>query len=133
MHTELTIRRSRARNFVRFVPLSICIIDLTISPVHQLKIARPTVLFAHPDNVPIALDTIGQLGLSRSQLVLLEDASAARDASALPTVHSLIHDSEHDKFAPYVEHRFEAGEARTAVAFLCFSSGTTGLPKVRGF
>lgn len=106
---------------------------LTISAVHQLKIARPTVLFAHPDNLPIALDTIGQLGLSQPQLVLLEDASAARGTAALPTVDSLIHDAEHDKFAPYVEHRFKAGEARTAVAFLCFSSGTTGLPKVRDF
>lgn len=102
-------------------------ITLTRPTVHQVKIARPTLMFAHPDNVSTALDTISISGLSQSRLILIEGPSAVN--GTLPTVESLLR--EHENFPPYDERRFKAGEARTTIAFLCFSSGTTGLPKAR--
>jgi 4-coumarate--CoA ligase len=71
---------------------------------------------------------MAKIGLSQSRLVLIEGPAESGDG-VLPTIEKLMH--MHEQHASYVEHTFKPGEAKTAVAFLCFSSGTTGNPKVR--
>lgn len=66
-----------------------------------------------------------RLEIAPDRLVLLE-GHLAPDV-ALPSIGTLI--DEHEKYPPYTEHCFKPGEAKTAVAFLYFSSGTTGNPK----
>ena len=65
-------------------------------------------------------------GIPENRLVLL-DGHLAPDAP-FPSIESLI--GEHERHAPYIERKFKPGEAKTAIALLCFSSGTTGNPKV---
>lgn len=95
--------------------------DLTT--VHQVKIAEPVLLVAHPENLSTALDVMKKAGLSEDRLILIE----APDSS-IPTVASLLEAS--GSYPPLVEPQFKEGEAKSTLAFLCFSSGTTGLPKV---
>ena len=64
--------------------------------------------------------------IPESRLVLLDDHRAPE--APLPSVDSLI--AEHERHAPYAERKFKPGEGKTTIAFLCFSSGTTGNPKV---
>ena len=65
-------------------------------------------------------------GLSQDRLILL-DAHLVPN-STLQTIESLI--SEYNTYSPILEYSLKEGEAKTKIAFLCFSSGTTGLPKV---
>ena len=64
--------------------------------------------------------------IPQHRLVLLDGHLAPTAPS--PSIESLI--EERGSHPPYVEHTFKPGEAKTAIAFLCFSSGTTGNPKV---
>ena len=60
-------------------------------------------------------------------LLVLVDGHLAPEAP-FPSLESLV--QEHDRYSPYVEYKLKPGEGKTAIAFLCFSSGTTGNPKV---
>ncbi|KAI0762225.1 phenylacetyl-CoA ligase [Fomes fomentarius] len=93
--------------------------------VHQLKIARPALLVTHPGVLTSATTAAKRLEIAADRLVLLE-GHLAPDV-ALPSIGTLI--NEHEKYPPYAEHCIKPGEAKTAVAFLYFSSGTTGNPK----
>lgn len=46
-----------------------------------------------------------------------------------PTLSSLI-SAESPTGSPFVDRKLDSGEAKKKIAFLCFSSGTTGKPKV---
>lgn len=102
--------------------------DHSVSTVHQLKIVRPTLLVAHRDNLTAARTATATVGIPESQIILLQGSDGDQGESH-PVVESLI--QEHEGFAPYAEWMFRSGEAKTTTAFLCFSSGTTGFPKVR--
>lgn len=79
----------------------------------------------HPGVLTSAATAAKRLEIAPDRLVLLE-GHLAPDV-ALPSIGTLI--DEHEKYPPYAEHCFKPGEAKTAVAFLYFSSGTTGNPK----
>ena len=72
---------------------------------------------------------MGDIGLPKDRMVLV-DGHLAPDTAAT-SVEDLL--QSHRIYDCYVEHRLLAGQAKTTVAFLCFSSGTTGEPKVRTF
>ncbi|KAI1782591.1 hypothetical protein LXA43DRAFT_1068509 [Ganoderma leucocontextum] len=92
---------------------------------YQLGITESSLVVAYPSNLQVALSAMKACRIPETSLVLL-DGHLAPDAP-FPSIESLI--EEHESHAPYVEHKFKPGEAKTAVAFLCFSSGTTGNPK----
>ncbi|KAI0711319.1 phenylacetyl-CoA ligase [Earliella scabrosa] len=93
--------------------------------VHQLKIAEPSLLIGYPDNMRTALGAMGDIGLSKDRMVLV-DGHLAPDTAAT-SVEDLL--QSHRIYDGYVEHRLLGGQAKTTIAFLCFSSGTTGEPK----
>ena len=73
----------------------------------------------------------------------LDTALAAAQAAGLPSEHVITFDESNQMTVDtliqrglrsepnFVERRLRKGEAKTKVAFLSFSSGTTGKPKVR--
>ena len=93
--------------------------------MHQLRIAEPKLLVAHPENLRTTLDAMRELGIPEERVVLLEGNPAPHPH---PSIDQLV--QSHDKYREYAEHRLRPGEAKKTIAFLCFSSGTTGLPKV---
>ena len=74
-----------------------------------------------------ALGAMRDIGLAKDRMVLV-DGHLAPDTAAT-SVEDLL--QSHRIYDGYVEHRLLAGQAKTTIAFLCFSSGTTGEPKVR--
>ncbi len=92
-----------------------------------MRIAEPVLLVAHPENLTVALDAMKKVGLAQERLVLL-DGNLAPEAP-FPSVDTLI--ESHSQYPQYTEHKLKAGEAKNAIAFFCYSSGTTGPPKVR--
>ena len=83
-------------------------------------------MIAYPGNLQVALSAMKARNIPTQRLVLLDGHFSPE--VPFPSIQNLI--EEHESHPPYAEHAFKPGEARTAIAFLCFSSGTTGNPKV---
>jgi 4-coumarate--CoA ligase len=64
--------------------------------------------------------------ISEDRIILFDQPNTS---SRLPTVQDLI-DTGLRRDATFIERRLAPGEAKTKIAFLSFSSGTTGRPKV---
>ncbi|KAH8992514.1 amp dependent CoA ligase [Lactarius akahatsu] len=74
---------------------------------HQITTAKASILIAHPDSLKVALLAAHNAGIPPDRLI----------------TYGLAHQ-------PYfVERALRPGEGRTKIAFLSFSSGTTGKPK----
>lgn len=96
---------------------------LTLVTVHFLDLAKPKLLIVHAKNFGVALEAASGAGLEESRIVVI-----ASTVPAATSFDSLITDGE--KLPAYVEPRLSAGENKSRIAFLVFSSGTSGLPKV---
>ncbi|KAI0943151.1 hypothetical protein AcV7_002378 [Taiwanofungus camphoratus] len=96
---------------------------------HQLAATKTKLLIVHPWSHAVALAAAQAVGLSPDRIVLfapLADLPSSRTSH--PTVDELV--AEGLAQPPrFVERRLAPGEARTKLAFLSFSSGTTGKPK----
>ncbi|KAG5647553.1 hypothetical protein DXG03_008906 [Asterophora parasitica] len=93
--------------------------------VHQLRTTKAALLITHPAFLDTAQAAAKEVGLSEDRIVFFEPVSS-------PTPHTNLEELiNHGISTPrtYTERRFKAGEAKTTVAFLSFSSGTTGKPK----
>lgn len=96
-------------------------------PEHQFRIANPKLIVAHPltiQNVRAALSNLGQT--VDADIILIK----SYPGSGLRTLDGVI-DEATVKGLTARPLRLLAGESKTKMAFLCFSSGTTGKPKVR--
>lgn len=82
----------------------------------------------HPDSLDIALSAARAAGVP-SESVVLFDGSSPVPANRL-TVGDLITRGLSSSDDNFVEKRLGPGEGKTKLAFLSFSSGTTGRPKV---
>ncbi|KAH9946890.1 hypothetical protein B0H21DRAFT_822385 [Amylocystis lapponica] len=93
---------------------------------YQLSTTKTKVIVTGAGSYPIALDAARKVGLPLDRVVLfdlLPDGS-----KPCPTVSELV--SEGYVAPPsFVERHLNPGEGRTKLAFLSFSSGTTGKPK----
>jgi acyl-coenzyme A synthetase/AMP-(fatty) acid ligase len=75
------------------------------------------------------MEAAKQSGIPHDRLVLLDGSERVIPNFSGNNIHNLI---EHglSQEPNFVERRLEPGEAKTKVALLLFSSGTTGKPKV---
>ena len=91
--------------------------------------AKATVLIVHPDALESALVAAQQVGIPFDRVIPLDTIRGPRSSVVAPDLHQLItYGLAHPP--NFVERRLRPGEGKTKVAFLSFSSGTTGKPKV---
>ncbi|GAA5835124.1 hypothetical protein JCM3766R1_006874 [Sporobolomyces carnicolor] len=85
-------------------------------------------LLCHPDSIVEAVKACEQVKLDSRIIVLMKAGSSDNEvAKGFPTLDDIVEESKHDALPPRV--KVAKDEARTKLAFLSFSSGTTGLPK----
>lgn len=91
--------------------------------VHQLKLSKSKFLLTHPMFIKAALEAASQAGIAPANIFLISKAENLFHVN----VPDLV---EIGKTAPeIVPLRLSPTEAKTKIAFLNFSSGTSGLPK----
>ncbi|KAF4255143.1 hypothetical protein KXW98_009382 [Aspergillus fumigatus] len=98
---------------------------------HQLLDSKAKALFTCAPLLPTSLEAAAMVGLPKDRIYLLEvppQAGGGKEAGlGFKTVSQLI---EKGKLLPKVERlNWSAGEGARRTAFLCYSSGTSGLPK----
>lgn len=108
--------------------------DRKLTPViaYQLDILLPKLIFVHHSLVKIAiaaLDTVESARMPLKNIVILGSAKGSQSLTGFTTFDDLVSYGRGQRSIEW--RKFRAGEARTAPAFLCWSSGTTGNPKVR--
>lgn len=94
---------------------------------YQLSVTRAKVVIAHPACLSTARDAVRAYGIPYDSLIVL-DSSTDSNEHSFPTIGKLIQFGA-SKGENYKAISFKPGEAKAAVAFLSFSSGTTGKPK----
>lgn len=96
--------------------------------MHQLKSTGAKLIISHSSGLAVAEAAARTVGLPAERIVLV-DKTLGQAAS-----HAAVPDLVQEGLkAPksYTERKLKPGEGKTKIAFLNFSSGTTGLPKVR--
>ena len=78
----------------------------------------------HSNSLQTAISAAKTAGIPLDRVVVLDSLHSLTHA----TINELIA-TGCTKPAAFIERRLKAGEARTKLALLCFSSGTTGKPK----
>ncbi|KAI4175363.1 MAG: hypothetical protein LQ343_001738 [Gyalolechia ehrenbergii] len=98
---------------------------------HQLRSSGSTALFTCQPLLPLALEAASKCNIPTSRVFVLEVPKELTGGQALPkeikTVNQLIEEGAH---LPEVEElKWDNGQGARQTAFLCYSSGTSGLPK----
>ncbi|KAF9474156.1 phenylacetyl-CoA ligase [Pholiota conissans] len=102
---------------------------MTNELLYQLQETKASILITHPESLPIALEAAKQAGLPLNRIILFDVQGIPEAVRAKhETVSSLLEFGLRNKTL-YVERRLRPGEGKTKLAFLSFSSGTTGRPK----
>ncbi|KAL6309430.1 phenylacetyl-CoA ligase [Sparassis latifolia] len=91
---------------------------------YQISATHAKLMVVHPWSYTVGLEAARKAGLAEDCIVLLDPLAGV----SYPTVHELIADGLATP-SSFVERRLNPGENRTKLAFLSFSSGTTGRPK----
>jgi 4-coumarate--CoA ligase len=78
------------------------------------------------DNLPTALTATALIERPKTPIILI-DAHRSPKKLPYPSLEDLVEEGQ--SLSPFIEPRLKSGEAKTKIAFLCFSSGTTGKPK----
>ncbi|KAF8906888.1 hypothetical protein CPB85DRAFT_1312678 [Mucidula mucida] len=104
----------------------------TISPTYssselvvQLRLVRPSLLIVHADCLPLVLASFTQFPQER--MIVIEAPTSTGTKVKYRSLQSVMH--EGSRMPPAVERTLAEDEAKTAIAFLAPSSGTTGFPK----
>ncbi|KIJ47857.1 hypothetical protein M422DRAFT_777999 [Sphaerobolus stellatus SS14] len=95
--------------------------------VYQLEIVRPTLIIAYSENVGTALKGAGSINLSADRIVTVDSMQTSNESALVPSLPDLL--AKESPVLQFSGHKLGPGEAKKAIAFLCFSSGTTGKPK----
>jgi len=94
-----------------------------------MKTAQVTYLIAHTSLLSVALDAARLIGMPKSRIILLDEARS----TMLEGPHdffSLVDIGSRNEAPSFQERQLGVGEGNKRIALLCWSSGTTGLPKV---
>ncbi|KAI0275161.1 amp dependent CoA ligase [Gloeopeniophorella convolvens] len=95
---------------------------------YQITTATATSIIVHPDSLAVAAEAAKLAGVSFSRIVPLDSVHGLKPNGVGPDLHELIaYGLSHG--ANFVERKLNPGEGRRKIAFLSFSSGTTGRPK----
>jgi ribosome assembly protein SQT1 len=98
--------------------------------VHQLKSSGSKALFTCVPLLSLALEAAAESGIPRNRVYLLalpkEATGGVSAPSDIKTVDQLIEDGA--KFPALEKLKWEKGQGARQTAFLCYSSGTSGLP-----
>ncbi|KAG8960122.1 hypothetical protein FRC05_007047 [Tulasnella sp. 425] len=100
---------------------------------YQIDAAKATLLIVHPTCLQVGLAAARASGLSADRVILMAPPTSSPTNSnmALPTVEELVQEGLRLPLPPaFVEKRLTPGESQRKIAFLSFSSGTTGKPKL---
>jgi 4-coumarate--CoA ligase len=95
---------------------------------YQLSTVKTSLLLVHSDVLDTAQAAAKKASLSIGRVVLFE-----RLPNSIPALHTTFQELITEglsKDPSFVERRLGPGKAKTKLAALCFSSGTTGRPKV---
>ncbi|MCJ1276684.1 hypothetical protein MMC21_004491 [Puttea exsequens] len=99
--------------------------------LHQLKSSGSKALFTCLPLLPLALEAANKSGISRNNVYILplpkEAVGSAVPPPGLKTVDDLI--QQGTNIPPLEELKWAKGQGARQTAFLCYSSGTSGLPK----
>ncbi|PSR80534.1 4-coumarate-CoA ligase [Coniella lustricola] len=127
-----------ALNNIDFMTVSHAILRLNgvVSPynieelTHQLRTSRCKALFTVAPLLPVAVPAANAAGISRDRIFIIEmtaDQSLVETRLGFKTVEQLLQRGEILKELPPI--LWEQGQGARQTAFLCYSSGTSGLPK----
>lgn len=97
---------------------------------HQLKSSGSKALFTCLPLLSVALEAASKCGIPKNRIYMLnlpKEATGAKDAPReFKTVDRLIEEGQN---LPRLEDlKWEKGQGARQTAFLCYSSGTSGLP-----
>ena len=95
---------------------------------YQLSITKAFVVIVHPSSLRTALEATRQSGVAADHIILIDELKS-KSPVPFPTISNLVKDGLSEPLS-FKERRLSPGEGKTKVAFLSFSSGTTGKPKV---
>lgn len=95
---------------------------------YQIQATKASVIITHPESLPVALSATRATNLPAECIILFDVDSASYGPQT--TVQSVIDEGLANP-STFQERVLRPGEGKTKVAFLNFSSGTTGRPKVR--
>lgn len=95
---------------------------------YQLTTVKTAILFAHHAVAETAIQAAKLAGIPSNRVIVFGSGSKAGKLPNI-TIQELIHQGL-TKNPSFRERQLVPGESRTKLAFLCFSSGTTGKPKV---
>ena len=97
---------------------------------YQLQKTGSRLLFSSIDSLPTARAAADSFGLSHDRIVSFSDVDAnGKACKPYSSLRELIIEGMGRERA-FEEKILSPGEAKTTIALLCFSSGTTGRPKV---
>lgn len=95
---------------------------------HQLQLSKSCLMFVHSTCLGNAIEAAKLVGMETGRIVLLDGAGG--ENKGIRTLESLIQEGlAHEP--SFIERKLQPGESKTKLSYLCFSSGTTGKPKVR--
>ncbi|TFK36899.1 amp dependent CoA ligase [Crucibulum laeve] len=94
--------------------------------IHQLNLTKSVMMIIHPSSLGTALKAAEAVGLAEDRIITFNQIDGLVNSTA--TVDELIAFGLNEK-VEYKAQRLEPGEGKTKLAFLSFSSGTTGRPK----
>ncbi|KAJ7768281.1 acetyl-CoA synthetase-like protein [Mycena metata] len=95
--------------------------------VHHFKIAMPSIIFVHSDCLSSVLQATAVVGLQADRIVMV-DTPGSSGPRGFRNLDVLIH--EGSSLPQFTERALTQGEAKSRIAFLAPSSGTTGTQKV---
>ncbi|EKM79072.1 hypothetical protein AGABI1DRAFT_40522 [Agaricus bisporus var. burnettii JB137-S8] len=96
--------------------------------LYQLQATKATILIAHPDVLSVAEAASRQYGLSPERLLIF-NTSTSKNQTKITSIEDVIQLGRTHALSTFQERKLKPGEGKTKLAFLSFSSGTTGRPK----
>lgn len=89
-----------------------------------MQLTNANLLFTHSDGLVIAQETARACNLPPDRIIIVDSPTL----QSYQSIESLVKEGLADQ-PRFVERRLNPGEAKTKLALLSFSSGTTGRPK----
>lgn len=98
--------------------------------VHQLRSSRAKGIFTCASLLPTTIEAVNQVGIPKSRIYILDvpnvTAAERRACQGFKTVEQLI--VQGSRLPSIQRVPWAKGQATRQCAFLCYSSGTSGLP-----